>query len=269
MKKAVFLTALLVLFLAGLAFAQNKPSPMATIHQQALSGQSAVGQAGPVAGSCPNNDCIFYGGDGDPNSSLADGLWQNNSSFFNIDGRVYSPFVVFPKTGKCGGKCAWGVDGLFANIEYYPNQSVAGVPIMINSVNWAIVTGVAAGGSPAGVTTVCSGSDSNFVLTPTGNIYFGFYEEDATTVHVAGCTLKGKGKTGTEYWMLVQPQTGPVEQLAYESNSPSNANAIGNPEPVDDSWFYGPAFGISTFVNANMEGPFHTFSTGVCATLTK
>ena len=170
MKKGIFLTVLLVLFLAGMAFAQV-PSPTKTIHEQGLSQQkNAVHVLGPVSGACPNNDCIFYGGDGDPTSGNADGLWQNNSSAFGIDGRVYSPFVVFPKTGKCGGKCAWGVDGLFENIEYYPNQSVFGIPIAVDSVNWAIVQGVAAGGSPSTVTTVCSGNDTNFVLTPTGNI---------------------------------------------------------------------------------------------------
>lgn len=268
MKKGIFMTALLVLFVTGLSFAQK---PTATLHEQGLSGKSVKGLAGPVTGACPNNDCIFYGGDGDPTSPNADGLWQNNSSAFGIDGRVYSPFIV-SKATKCGGKCNWGVDGMFANIEYYPNQSVFGVPIAVDSVNWAIVTGVAAGGSPSTVTTVCSGNDTGFVLTPTGNIYFGTYEEDATTVHVAGCTLgTGKGKGGTEYWMLVQPQTSTDGafgfQEAYESNSPSNANAIGTAEPANDSWFYGPAFGDSTFVNANTQGPFVTFSTGVCAAL--
>jgi len=266
MKKGIFMTALLVLFVTGLAFAQR---PTITLHEQGLSGQSVRGLAGPATGSCPNNDCLFYGGDGDPTSPNADGLWTNNSSFFGIDASVYSPFVVPAKTGKCGGKCAWGVDGMFANIEYYPNQTVAGIPIAVDSVQWAIVTGVAAGGSPSTVTTVCSGTDSSFVLTPTGNLYFGFYEEDATTVHAAGCTLTGGKKGGTTYWQVIQPQTS-VYQLAYESNSPSNANAIGIAEPANDSFFWGPNFGVPTFVNAEQEGtPFVTFSAGVCATLTK
>lgn len=269
MKKIVFRTALLVLSLAGLAFAQS-PAPTATIHQMGLSAtQAGASQAGPVAGSCPNNDCIFYGGDSDPSSPNADGLWQNNSSFSNIDGRVYSPFIVPAKTGKCGGACKWAVDGLFANIEYFPNEGLDGTPIMIDSVNWAIVQGVAEGGTPSSLITVCSGNDTSFVLTPTGRIFFTYFEEDATSVHVAGCTLSGgKGKTGAEFWMIVQPQTS-VYQLAYESNSPTNANAIGIAEPQNDSWFWGPTFGATTFVNANTLGPLATFSTGVCATLVK
>lgn len=262
MKKVVFLTVLLVLF-AGLAVAQ-RPSPTLTIQEQNLPASGAqVGTALPQGG-CPNGDCLFYGGDGDPSNINANGLWDNNSSFFNIDGQVYSPFL-WTKGAKCGGKCAYVVDNLVANIEFFP------FPPTINSVKWAIVQGVAAGGSPASVTTICSGNDTSPVLTDTGRLYFGFYEEFAVAPHVAGCSIKGKGKTGVEYWMLIQPQTGPGEQLAYMSNVPDvpAPNAIGNPEPPDDSWFYGPAFGISTFVNANTQGAFHLFSDGLCGALGK
>ena len=75
------------------------------------------------------------------------------------------------------------------------------------SVNWAIVTGVAAGGSPSTVTTICSGNDGPFILAPTVNIYLGYFEEDvdlgarslAGTTHFPGELLfpgylKGKPK---------------------------------------------------------------------------
>lgn len=266
MKKVVFLTALLVLFLAGLAFAQ-KPSPTMTLHQQGLSAPSGEGVThnGPVSGACANNDCIFYGGDGNPSDPNADGLWANNSSYFGISGSVYSPFT-YDKVKGCGGKCNWGVDGIFVNDEMYP------YPPLIDSADWAILTGVAAGGSPSTATTVCSGTGASATTTDTGNLYFGLYEEYAVSVPVSGCTItkaKGKaGKGGTQYWESVTTNTSQY-QLVYESNSPQNANAIGFPEPVDSSFFFAPAFGFSTFTNTTQLGPFHTFSAGVCATLVK
>lgn len=258
MKKVLFLTVLLVLF-TGLAMAQK-----ATIHEQNLPrGEGQVGALLP-AGGCPNGDCLFYGGDGSPSDPNADGLWQNNSSDFGIDGQVWSPFV-WTKLGKCGGKCAWNVDNLLANIEMNP------FPPTMSSVKWVVGTGVAAGGTPSTITTVCSGNDSSPVVTDTGRLYFGFYEEFAVAANVAGCSLKGKGKTGTQFYQLVQPQTGGgLFQLAYQSNvAAGNPNAIGTAEPVDQSFFYSPAFGFSTFTNTTQLGPFHTFSTAVCGALGK
>jgi hypothetical protein len=261
MVKKVFVVVALVACFCLLASAQ-KPSPKMTLGQQGLSRPTGenVMLNGPVTGACANADCIFYGGDGNPSDPNADGLWVNNSAYFGISGSTYSPFV-WSKAKRCGGKCAWEVDGLFANDEYYPN------PPTVDSADWAILSGVATGGTPATATTVCSGTGATATLTATGNVYFGFYVEYATSVPVAGCRIKAKKGPAT-FWEAITVNTS-VYQLAYESNSPQNANAIGTAEPVDDSFFYGPAFGISTFVNATTQGPFHTFSAGVCAVLGK
>ncbi len=270
MKKMVFVVAIVMAFtllFAGLASAQNAPRPTVTLSQQNLprgngvgTFSANVGQAAAQPAGCPNGDCLVYGGDSDPNDPNADGLWDNNSSYFGIDGQVYSPFV-WTKVGKCGGKCAWNVDNIFANIEMYP------YPPLIDSVKWAIVQGVAAGGTPTSVTTICSGNDSAATIVDTGRLFFGIYEEYAVSANVAGCSFKGK--KATTFWQIVQPQTSQY-QLAYESNVGSAAaNAIGTPEPVDQSYFYSPGFGFPTFTNTTQLGPFHTFSAGVCGTLGK
>lgn len=260
MKKVVFLTALLVLC-AAVAMAQ-KPSATMTIHEQGLpSGQGHSAAALP-SGGCPNGDCLFYGGDGDPNSPNADGLWNNNSSYFGIQGQVFSPFV-WAKASKCGGACNWAVDGLVVYDEMYP------YPPLIDSADWSILTNVVAGGTPATSTTVCSGTGASATATDSGRLYFGLYEEYAVAVPVSGCTIgKVKKSKNPEYWMNVTVNTSQY-QLAYQSNSPSNANAIGTAEPVDQSYFLSAGFGFPSFTNTTQLGPFDTFSAAVCGALSK
>lgn len=252
-KKLVCSIALLftlVFLFSALALAQA-PTATATIHQQNLTGPGVENSNKPgISG------ILFYGGDGDPNNAQADGLWANNSSSIGLFGEVFTPFII-SKTAK------WNLASLFANIEYFPN------PPTVDAVAWSVITITKNTGTvPPTITgtIVCSGTDSFPVLTDTGRLYFGFYEEFTTAVAVAGCDLKG-GSKGVEYWESVTPQTGAtgVFQLAYESNVPdvNRPNAVGTPEPLDDSYFYGPAFGASSLVNANTQGPFHLFSAGV------
>jgi hypothetical protein len=274
-KKLVCSTALLValaFLFTGLAFAQ-RPRPTATIHEQGLprpTGGNHVAPGGLIPTFC--NPCLFYGGDGDPNNANADGLWDNNSSDFAIDAQVYSPFIVPAKTGKCGGKCKWGVSGLFAALELNPYILGVGPGVPPTDAVWAVYTGVVTGGTPSTATTVCSGTDPSPTFTDTGRLYFGFYEEFAMSVAVSGCTLAGKGKAGIEYWEQVTPEFGATGtfQLSYESNVPDSPppNALGT-EPVDQSFFYGPAFGFTSFSPAQNLGPFHIFSAGVEGTLVK
>jgi hypothetical protein len=265
---SVALLATLSLLFAELASAQNTPTAQMTSKQPGL-GQGR--KVRPPFPPCPPGalSCLFYGGDGDALAANANGLWDNNSSDFGIDGAVYSPFTVPAKTGKCGGACDWGISGLFAAIEYFPS------PPTVASVNWAILQGVVAGGTPATATTVCSGIDSSPTLIDTGRLYFGFYEEFWTIAHVAGCPALDASKGGGEFWEVVQPNTGGgIFQLAYESNVPDSPapNAFGSPEPSAQSFFLAPGFGFSTFVNANNAGAgavFNLFSAGVEGALVK
>jgi hypothetical protein len=102
--------------------------------------------------------------------------------------------------------------------------------------------------------------------TDTGRLYFVYFEEFAMNVAVTGCTLTG-GKGGTQYWVQVTPEFGATGtlQLSYESNVPDTPppNAFGPPEPIDQSFFYGPAFGSTSFTPAQQLGPLHVFSAGV------
>jgi hypothetical protein len=247
---AAVLVVLAFLF-TGLAVAQN-PAPTETIHQQGLTG---TGSSHGKSHTPPST--LFYGGDGNPLNPEADGLWANDSTFFGLSGSVYSPFVI-PKTSK------WNLSGLFTNVEYFPTTPT------VDGAKWAIVT-LDKSTIPPIATTVCSGIDTSPVLTDTGRLYFGFYEEFTTAVAVGGCTLRGgSSKAGTEYWESITVQTS-VDQLAYESNVPDVPPpfSIGTLEPTDDSYFYGPQFGAPVFVNANTQGPFHVFSAGVVGTASK
>jgi hypothetical protein len=260
MSKMLGSTALLVvaLLFAGLASAQV-PSPTMTIGEQHLGAPSGKAPVQAPAGFVPAYcaPCLFYAGDSDPTNSNANGLWDNNSSALGINGVIYTPFEV-TKPAKCRGKCDTLVTGIGGNIEMYP------FPPTIDSVAWSIVTGVAAGGTPATTTVICSGTDTAPVITDTGRLFFGFYEEFNVAAAASGCRALEPGKKGAAaiYWQTNQVNTS-VFQLAYESNVPDTPppNAVGNPEPVDDSFFYSPSFGFSTFTNANGLGSFHIFST--------
>jgi len=266
-KRIAFTLAVVVgltLVFAGLAAAQTKPGPSLTSNQPGLGQGKKTGPPPPLCPPSGTLSCLFYGGDGDPTSGNANGLWDNNNSYFGINGVIYTPFTAPAKTDKCGGKCDWGISGLFQADQMYP------YPPTVDSVAWSIVSGVAAGGTPAGTTVLCSGTDSTPALLDTGRLYFGFYEEYDVVAHVSGCpTLEG-AKGGTEYWETVQVNTS-IYQLAYASNVPDAVppNAYGPAEPVDQSFFFAPSFGFSTFTNTNTLGYFHLFSSGVEGALTK
>lgn len=269
LRKIFFSTALVaavMLLFAGLASAQDKGSitPTATIGEQVLHHprpgvlkspfrlMPKVGTLQPTYCS----PCLFYAGDSNPTSPSANGLWDNNSAFFGISGVIYTPFLV-TKPAHCGGVCDTGVTGIGGNIEYFP------FPPSITGVDWSIVKGVAAGGTPSSTTVICSGTDSAPVLTDTGRFFFGFYEEFATAASTGGaCPALETKKGGTIYWQTNAVDT-TVFQLAYESNVPDvpPPNAFGNPEPRDDSFFYSPAFGFATFTPATNLGAFDVFST--------
>ena len=263
---AALLAALMLLF-AGLVAAQDlsQIKPTASIAEQFLVRPTSGVLKSPFNLLKLNaqknlplqpsycNPCLFYAGDGDPsNLSTANGLWDNNSMDFGIDGSVYTPFTVPKKTDKCGGTCKWSVSEMFANIQYVPTP-----PVAPTDVAWSIVTGVVEGGTPPG-TVICSGIDTAPVLTDTGRLWFGIYEEWTTAVSVSGCpalSAKGKeGKSGAEFWQTVVPEFGGGNfQLAYEADAEDNgpagvpAEAYGEPQPWDASFFVSAAFGFPNF----------------------
>jgi hypothetical protein len=271
MKRLLCLLALLaivtVLF-AGMASAQ-RPQPTATIGEM-VAVRPSPGVLKPEYQGLINasplqpaycSPCLFYAGDSNPSSPNANGLWDNNSSDFGISGVIYTPFVV-QKQKKQHGK-GWSVSGIGGNIEMSPS------PPNLLGQDWSIVTGVTAGGTPASTTVLCSGTDPSPVATDTGRLFFGVFEEWNVAAHATSCPLLKLTKKGTEFW-----QTNPVDtgngffQLAYQSNTDvPPPNGFGPAQPVDQSYFYSPNFGFSTFTNANQLGSFHTFSTDIEGTV--
>jgi hypothetical protein len=127
------------------------------------------------------------------------------------------------------------VQGLFINEQMDIGSAT--------SATWSIVQGVASGGNPSGgqVKTFCSGTGTP-TLTATGRSAFGLTEY---TIMVTGisCPVLEKGT----YWMTLVPT---VPSLGYlsdvEDSTPANAEGPGI-SVIDDSFFYSPNFGFSSF----------------------
>jgi len=267
MKRLLCLVVVL-LFVVGMASAQ-KFSPAIVQHQNSAVGHISIHSMAAPQQPTYCSPCFFYGGDGNPNSPNANGLWDNNADYFGIAAQDYTPFLVKKVKGVHGRHLS--VSGVGGNQEMYPNNIINGTDPVIADVPWAIMTGVATGGTPATATTVCSGDDAAPTVTATGRLFFGFYEEyNVAAATGGGCTLTLSHK-GTMYWQ-VNPVHTTTFQLAYESNVsdwPTFPNAFGPQEPSDLSYFYGPAFGFSTFANANTQGYFHAFSADIEGTVSK
>lgn len=197
---------------------------------------------------CIVNHCLFYAGDFDPNGPNPNGLWNGVDNFFglNIDGTVWVPFDIPKKFKGAKGKTDWVVTGLFVNNQGLP-ASIYGPPSAA-SATWSIVEGVAAGGSPGTVTTLCAGT-SPVTETPTGRFAFGFYEEYTYVVTISGCpTLEA----GIDWMTVVAQAPAPPAGFEYnylsdvEDSSPSNIMGPGT-EPVDMSFFTSTFFGFPGF----------------------
>lgn len=244
LKRMLGLTALVVALAMFLPVSSSAQQVYVGLAQD---GAPAVGTEEP----CIANNCVMYAGDFDPNGPNPNGLWNNHNTLFGITGVVYVPVFVPKKFKGAKGRTDWNVQGLFTNQQML---DITGGGLFVSSVAWSIVQGVAAGGNPTknSVTTICSGVGTPS-LTPTGRIAFGIYKEETILVTGVSCPIIETG----QYWMTVVPTT---ENLAYLSDvedvTPTNAEGPGS-EPVDQSFFYSPSFGFSTF----------TDTTTVCGTI--
>lgn len=199
----------------------------------AQAGALPVGTEAP----CILNQCLLYTGDFDAAGQNPNGLWNNSSELFGITGAVYVPFNVPKKFKGAKGKTDWSIQGFFTNQQMFTPEAF--------SVSWAIVTGVASGGNPNGgqVKTVCSGTGTPTV-TATGRVAFGLPEQ---TILLTGANCAAGTLEAGSYWLTFLPT---VADLAYlsdvEDNTPANAEGPGT-TTVDDSFFFAPDFGFSTF----------------------
>jgi hypothetical protein len=258
MKKMLGLTALVVALAMFFSVSSSAQQIYVGIAQD---GAAAVGTEEP----CIANNCVMYAGDFDPNGPNPNGLWNNKNTLFGITGVVYVPVSVPKKFKGAKGKTDWNVQGLFTNQQML---DLTGGGLAVGNIDWSIVQGVAAGGSPnhGGFTTICSGSGMG-TLTPTGRIAFGIFIEETILVTGVSCPIIEAG----QYWMTLVPTT---QNLAYlsdvEDNTPTNQQGPGS-EPVDQSFFYSPSFGFNSFANTSNVCGFigcDSFSVGVVGVTT-
>ena len=177
---------------------------------------------------------LYYGGDLDPNNPNVNGLANENDGIVN-GAATYDNFTV------SGG--TWHVTGLFTN-------DLSG--LNVTSADWEIRSGVSEGN---GGTLLFSGSSLSPVVTATGRGAFGFNEFN---VEVPVSLNLAPG----EYWLSVVPVSGDANR-SFESNT-FGLNAIGVHTAKSDYW--NSAFFGANFTNANNEGVFPGFSSGVIGT---
>lgn len=266
------LVAVMVLVFGVRSYTQSQNPPPKAL---TVTPQDGVDYPANPEAPCDTNHCLFYTGDFDPRGPNPNGLWNgvdNFFGFFTIDGTVWAEFVVPKKFKGAKGKTDWNVTGLFVNNQGLPESLTGGLP-SATTANWSIVQGVAAGGSPSGVTVICSGT-SPLTIKPTGRTAFGFYEEYTYLVNnISGCPILERG----EYWMTVvaqapNPHFG--EELNYlsdvEDSTPANYIGPGTQTP-DTSFFTSTFFGIPTFTDTTAPNVCGTvgcdkFSVGVIGT---
>lgn len=229
LKRMLGLTALVAL---AMFFSVSSSAQDQVYVGIAQDGAPAVGTEEP----CIANNCVFYAGDFDANGPNPNGLWNNHNTLFGITGTVYVPVSVPKKFKGAKGRTDWNVQGLFTN--QLMHSFFGG--FAVSSVDWSIVQGVAAGGTPnhGNFTTICSGTGMA-TLTPTGRGLFGsIYQEQTILITGISCPILEFG----QYWMTVLPTTPDLAYLSdVEDVTPANQEGPGS-EPVDESFFYSPGF---------------------------
>ena len=187
------------------------------------------------AASAAHASLLYYGGDFDPTNPNANALANEIDTLVPSGAATYDNFTVPSGT--------WHVTGLFTN-------NLTDLGSSITSANWEIRTGLSEGN---GGTLLFSGSATP-VVTPTGRSGFGRGE---FTVEVPVSFNLGPGT----YWVSVLPvAVNSGTGRSFESNT-FGLNAVGIHTLNDD--FFNSAFFGANFTNANNEGVFPTFSSGV------
>ena len=194
-------------------------------------GTFAVAQCG--------SNCLFYGGDHDPNNPNANGLANETDAI--VSGSPYGAATYQNFTLSSSATAT----GLFSNNLSGLNPATG---------YWEIRTGVSEGN---GGTLVASGTGA-VTQTPTGRSDFGFLEYRD---EVDGLNLSLNG--GTQYWMAVVPNDPNNPNRSFNSNT-FGLNAVGSQQ--SDNQFFNSAFFGANFTNADTQGVFSTFSQGVIGT---
>jgi len=181
---------------------------------------------------------LFYGGDLDLNDPNQNGLANENDAI--VGGNPYGAATYQNFTNSQ----TWNVHDVFTN-----NLS----QLTPGSGYWEIRSGVSEGN---GGTLVASGT-GNVTNTPTGRSDFG-YTEYHNEVDGLNVTLA----PGT-YWVAVVPSCPTCAGRAFNSDT-DGLNSVGT--QTSGQQFFNSAFFGANFTNANNEGVFNIFSSGVSGT---
>jgi hypothetical protein len=180
-------------------------------------------------------DCLFYGGDFDPNSPNANALANENDAIVGgspYGAATYQNFVVDRYVD---------IVGVFSNNLSALNPTTG---------YWEIRTGVSEGN---GGTLIADGTGA-VTNTPTGRSGFGlteFHNEvDGLNVDLAPGT----------YWFAVVPNDPNNANRSFNSNT-FGLNSVGT--QVSNQQYWNSTFFGTNFTNANNEGVFPTFSEGL------
>jgi hypothetical protein len=196
-----------------------------------------------AANACPfinGSTCLFYGGDTDPNDPNNNGL--ENETDITVFGSPYgaATYQNFVYDGQTP------ITGLFTNNFIITNT----IP---KSGYWEIRSGVSEGN---GGTLVASGT-SALLNTPTGISNYGF-PVVTTSVAISPTVLAA----GT-YWFAVVPECNPLcgpGSRSYNANT-AGLNSVGT--QISNEQFWNSSFFGANFTNADNEGVYPTFSSGV------
>lgn len=192
------------------------------------------------------DNILFYAGDLDPSSNNANALPNENDAI--VGGTPYGA-ATFQNFIVPAGH-TWNVQSLFTNNLASINP---------DSGYWEIRSNVSEGhaGMPiaSGVGTVGA---NTFSWTPTMRTDFGYLEYQA---HVTGLNLT---LTPGTYWEAVVPVATSDANRSFNSNTFNcfNNSCVGT-EIDDQQFFDSPQFFGVNFTNANNEGIFQRFSSGV------
>jgi hypothetical protein len=184
----------------------------------------------------PGPSILFYGGDLDLNDPNQNGLANENDAI--VGGNPYgaATYQNFQVSSECV------LSSPFTN-----NLS------SITPANgyWEIRSGVSEGN---GGTLIASGTGA-ITNTPTGRSDFGFLEYhnqvDGVNVTVPAGT----------YWFAVVPECTTCAGRSFNSNANTRLNGIG--DETAGQQFFNSSFFSANFTNANNEGVFNTFSSGL------
>jgi len=201
-----------------------------------------------VAANASSNTIYFYGGDLDLNDPNQNGLANENDAY------VPGPALAYPDGAAT-----------YQNFVVPKNTSIMVTGLFTNNLSdlspygafWDIRTGI----SPGNGGTVIAGGfafGNNFSHTPTGRSDFGYneYKDWASGLSVVLTTTT----TPVTYWFSTVPLDANRFGRSFNSNT-DGLNAVGT--QISNLQYFNSAFFHANFLNANTQGVFSTFSSGV------